>query len=109
MHLVTIWLHGVGQPFVLRFNSSGRAHEVAAGPWAAHDGAVLDVKDDFGQRLRVCLPSIASLSVIDVEKDLEAQGELALMQHRAQTAVQSKAQQREALARPGAAGLLRPQ
>ncbi len=88
MFILMLHVDGIATPFGLRFREAPMEmlKEIRERVLGAH---TLDLSDDYGQHISV--PSVRLLvpQVIDVAKDMAAQGEMALLQQRAQARMQS--------------------
>lgn len=90
MYLLTFWVEHVPQPFQLRFTDLDRAMAVLTGFRETTAGRELDMIDDFNCHITIPRSRTFGIAFTDVSRDIEAQSEIQLIQHRAQVALQAK-------------------
>ena len=84
--MVMLYVDGVQQAFGLRFRSKGAATDTYERIEKADDS--LSLEDDFGQKVTLYPSRLCALHLIDVAREQEANGEMRMMQARAEEKLQ---------------------
>jgi hypothetical protein len=92
MHLLTIQIQQLAQPLVCRFKAGEDAKReyatltTALGPTieGVDDSGFIKITDDYGHDVAFWTHHITHLGLIDLDKDLIAQAEIAVLQARGQ-------------------------
>lgn len=90
MYLLTFWVEHVPQPFQLRYSDQARALAALTAARDAPSGTSLDMSDDFGAQITIPRSRTFGMVFTDLARDIEAQSEIQVIQHRAQVALQAK-------------------
>lgn len=117
MHVVMVYVKDIAQPFGLRFNDRAKAESVYTGirdlPNADSNGVnAIAAHDDHGQSMSALRRDVQAIGLVDIEKDLAAQGDIQLLHARANARLQSLASADPVMAMHAggrAGGLIRPQ
>lgn len=95
MYVVSMLFKGSDLALAQHFNTFKNAEEFYRKAMKFVSGmanGIMENEDDFGSMVRVSSDSLAAVSFTDVEKDLEKNGKIQIMQHRSQLKTQSMAQ-----------------
>lgn len=112
MHIVRLWIEGAPQPFDMRYKDGDIARTIAEGirdtPYHQPDknASLLALTDDYGQAVSTLRVHVRASQLIDVVRDMEAQGEIGLLTAREQARLQTRAQTDQTLLLHGRASRL---
>ena len=101
MYMIILHVDGVASPFALRWLDQAKAGSAWADVLGADWADTVRLEDEFGQVVTLTKSMIRVPQFMDVARDLEAQGQLAVMQNRAQQAAQARAGALVAANHPG--------
>lgn len=106
MNILLLYVDRVATPFGLRFNNRGHGLGSRNTVWETKANEDVEVSDDFGQTVSFPRVQLLAAQVMDVKQDLDAQGEIAVLQQTANMKAQERIQTLASFAqRPG---LVRP-
>ena len=88
MFILMLHVEGISNPFGLRYRTEEKARAVFD---LTKGDDLTEFEDDYGQRVAIPVGRSLVPQVVAVHRDLEARGEIALIEARAQTTMQSKA------------------
>lgn len=107
MHLLLLYVDRIAQPLGLRFKDRGSALGVRNVVWETNVSKDVEASDDFGQAVSFPRVQLLAAHVMDVKQDLDAQGEIAVIQQGANMRAQERLQTLANFA-GGRPGLVRP-
>ena len=100
MFNVAVWVKGHPTPFILNYKTYHAAEVSYGGLRAAMNGdgeRFWERVDDYGHTVVIDVSGVAVAYLADVGRELDAKGEIDLMQHRAGLATQARAQTQASL------------
>jgi hypothetical protein len=100
--MLALQLQNIANPVIFKFNHQNEADRVfdlvanAIGPSEGGDAlgksAFLVINDDYGQKRALWAHEVQNVAVIDVEKDIKGQAEMAVWQNRGNAMAQRMVQ-----------------